>query len=147
VGGAGRALRVLVAGEPQQQRVSPELDQAPAVPVRDGEESREDRPEDVRDLLGPHLAVTGQALGHLREPGDVHEDHRPVDLSEDRVGTLSQPAEQQPRDVRPEDLRALARWLRQDVPLNPGGLRVYPREMALRERDRGNGLPARPRGA
>ena len=66
--------------------------------------ARRPDPSDVRDLLGADLAVAGQPLGHLREPGDVDEDHRAVELAHDGAGRLVQPGDQQTRQVRPQPL-------------------------------------------
>jgi len=101
-------------GEPDQERVASELQQAAVLAVGDGEQLGEDGAEHLGDLLGAHLAVAGQALGHLREPGDVDEDHRPFQGSEGQVRLFGEPADQKPGSVRPQDLRALGRRLRHE---------------------------------
>ncbi len=112
MGGGGGPGGMPGSREPEQEGVAPELQEAAVLPVGDGEQLREDGAEDLGDLLGTHLAVAGQALGHLREPGDVDEDHRPVERSERSVGLFGEPADQEPRSVRPQDLRALLKRLR-----------------------------------
>ena len=122
-------------GEPEQERVAPELQQAAVLAVGDGEQLGEDGAEHLGDLLGAHLAVAGQALGHLREPGDVDEDHRPVEGSEGQVRLFGEPADQQPGGVRPQDLRALGRAPAPRTVPPPAGLRVYaPRPVRGRRR-------------
>ena len=113
--GGGRGPRGMPGpGEPDQERVAPELQQAAVLAVGDGEQLGEDGAEHLGDLFGAHLAVAGQAFGHLREPGDVDEDHRPFEGSEGLVRLFGEPADQQPGGVRPQDLRALGRRLRHE---------------------------------
>ncbi len=125
VGGGGGPRGMPGAREPEQQRVAAELQQAAVLAVGDGEQPGEDGAEDLGDLLGAHLAVAGQALGHLREPGDVDEDHRPLERSEREVRLFGEPADQQPGSVRPQDLRALGRAPAPRTVPPPAGLRVY----------------------
>jgi hypothetical protein len=88
------------AREPQEQRVAAELEQAAVFPVGNGEQFGEDGAQDVRDLLGSDLPVACQALRHLREAGDVHEDHRAFDRAKREMGLLGQPADHQSRHIR-----------------------------------------------
>ena len=99
VGGRDRAEGMVVALEEQEQRVAPELDQAAAAGVRLGEQCPEGVTDDVRDLLGTDLALPGEALRHLREPRNVHEHHRPVDLAHERVGHRLLPVENEPGQI------------------------------------------------
>ncbi len=99
-----RAHGMVLLGEEEHERVATELHEAAAVLVRHDEEPREDRPQDVRDLLGAHLAVARQSLGHLREPRDVDEDDRALELAHGGAGRLVQPGDQQARQVRPQPL-------------------------------------------
>ena len=71
--------RVVVAGEEEQQRVTAELDEGPPVSVGNVEELLKAGIDAFGHLLGTHLPVPGQALGHVGEAGDVAEDHRPFD--------------------------------------------------------------------
>ncbi len=75
-GGAARALDVVGPVEEQQQRVAAELQQAPVVAVGLREQLGEGRAEHVDELLGPLAAALGEALGELREAGDVGEEQR-----------------------------------------------------------------------
>ena len=142
-----RSHSVAVTGEPQQQRVAAELQQAAVLAVGDRQEAGEDRTEDVGDLLGPHLPVAGQALGHLREAGDVDEQHRAVEGSEREMGLLREPADQQPRSVRPQDLRALVQCLchgRSLLRPAPFGRRASVRRRLPCRRAEARAQPARP---
>ena len=113
--GGGRGPRSMPGpGEPEQEGVAAELQQAAVLAVGDREQLGEDGPEHLGDLLGAHLAVAGQALGHLREPGDVDEDHRSFEGPEGQVRLFGEPADQQPGGVRPQDLGTLGRRLRHE---------------------------------
>ena len=72
--GGGRGPgRVIVAGEHDEQRVTAELQQAPARRIRKREQRAEARLDRVGDLFRAELAVARQSFGHLGETGNVDE--------------------------------------------------------------------------
>ena len=85
-GGVGRPRGVPLAGEEQEHGVAAEFDQAATAPVGDVEELFEAGVDGIGHLLGPDLAVAGQSFRHLGEPGDVAEDHGPLDRHPSRRG-------------------------------------------------------------
>ena len=101
-GGPCRPGSVLLALVEQQERVSPELEEAASLRVRDSEERREGRVHDLGHLFRARLAEAGESLGHRREAGDVDERDRSVDFAPDRRRLVSEPLEGQPWDERNE---------------------------------------------
>ena len=59
--------------EPQEQGIAAELEQAASVLVGDEQDRLETLLDGLGDLLGALAALAGEALGELRESGDVHE--------------------------------------------------------------------------
>ena len=98
VGRACRPPLVLRAREEEQQRVAAELQQAPAVGVGDVQQVPEGRVHDLVHLLGALLALSGQALGHGREAGDVDERHRPLQLAAERLRLGTEPLDRDAGD-------------------------------------------------
>ena len=94
------ALLVAGAVEQQQQRVAAPLEQAGAVVVRLVEQRGEHAVERVAHQLGADLALACETLREGREPRDVDEHHRAVDLALQRVRRVSEPVDDEPRDVR-----------------------------------------------
>ena len=90
------------AGEQQQQCVSPELQQLPAVGVGDVEHAAEHGAEGLDQLLGADPTALGQPLRKRREPGDVGENHRPVDDPPRTLGLVDDPVERDPWDTSVE---------------------------------------------
>src|SRR6266542_2275578 len=67
---ATRALGVLVARKPEQQRIAAELDQPAPVLIGDRENRLEAVADHIGDLLGAFPALACELLRELREPGD-----------------------------------------------------------------------------
>ena len=103
-GGATRALLVAVAVEEKKERISTPLEQACAEVVRLVEQSDEDVVERVPHQLRADLAASRKVLRERREPGDVDEHHRPLDLPVQGVRRLPQPVDDETRDVRRQHL-------------------------------------------
>ena len=76
---AARAGEVPVALEEQQEGVAAELQEVAAVGVGDAEQRAERRADRLDELLGALAAAAREALGELREPGDVREQQRGVE--------------------------------------------------------------------
>jgi hypothetical protein len=93
------ASRVARAGEEQEECVAAELQEPAAGPVRDLQQRLEAGPDRVGDLLGTDLAVPGEALGHLREAGDVDEQQGALDRAGGLVGVGVGPVDGEPGDV------------------------------------------------
>ena len=94
------AARAPLAGWSSSEKKSssaspPNFTSPPPCTVGDGQEASEDRTDDIGDLLGPDLPLPGEALGHLREPGDVDEHDRALQRSQHGAGRLRQPADQE----------------------------------------------------
>ena len=91
---------MVLAVEPQQQRVAAELEQATAARIRDREHRLEHAANRVSDLLGTDPAFFGERFGQLREAGYVDKRRcafaRPCPLV--RVGR--EMLDQHPRHVR-----------------------------------------------
>ena len=96
-GGARRMLGPVVE---QEQGVAAELQEPAALGVRDVEQRRERRVHDVVHFLRAGLAEVRQLLRHRREPGDVDERDRRVELVREPVGLVAEPLERQPGDER-----------------------------------------------
>ena len=89
LGAAGGPAGVALAGEEEEQRVAPELHQVPARLGGDCQEPPEDVVEDVGQLLGADLALSGQPLGERGEAGDVGEQDRAVDGAPAGIGSVA----------------------------------------------------------
>ena len=98
-GGAARALDVAGPVEEQQQRVAAELQQAAVVAVGLREQLGEGRAEHVDELLGALAAALGEALGELREAGDVGEEQRAVEHPRACLGSLEEVPQDDVRHV------------------------------------------------
>ena len=96
-------------GEQEQERVAAELQEAAAGSVRDLEQRLEAGADRVGDLLGADLAVAGEPLGHLGEPGDVDEEERPVDDLLGLLGGEERPVDGQAGDVGEQRLVGVLR--------------------------------------
>ena len=94
---------MIAPGEQEQERVTPELDQPPAVPVRDRQQPGEDGSDHVADLLGSLSPLSGEPLRHAGEAGDVDEDDRAIHLTDGGPRCFGEPLDQQARHVRPQD--------------------------------------------
>ena len=127
--------RVARAVVQEQQGVAAELEQPAPVGVRDVEEGRERRVHDVRDFFRARLAEVRELLRHRREPGDVDECDRRVELARQAVGLVAQPLERQPRDERNKVGEPLA------------GHCVHPHHSAGTARPLEGARKPRPRGA
>ena len=95
--GAGRVLRPVVE---QEKRVAAELQQSAALGVRHVEQRGERRVHDVVHFLGAGLAEVRELLRHRREPRDVDERDRGVELVREPVRLVAEPFERQPGDER-----------------------------------------------
>ena len=82
---------MVAAAVGDEEGVAPELEAVSAELPRDLEEAGEHQVQGVGQLLGAHLAATGQALGEGREAGDVGEHERAVERLPARFGWLVQP--------------------------------------------------------
>ena len=96
---AGRASRVAVPREEQEERVAAELQETTASGVRDVEEARERRVHDVGDLLGTGLALRREPLRHRREARDVDKRHRSLEASMQGLGLAQRPFDHDPRHI------------------------------------------------
>ena len=90
----------------EQEGVAAELEEPAALRVGHCQQRGEGRVHHLRDLFRSRPTEAGQSLGHRREPGDVDERERAVDLAPLRLGLVAQPLQRQARDERDE----LGRW-------------------------------------
>ena len=114
---AAGAGEVPLALEEQQEGVAAELQQVAAVGVGDAEQRAERRADRLDELLGALAAAPREALGELREPGDVREQERGVERVDRRPGPSDEVAQhdvgdvgvQPPREARPVAIGSRAR--------------------------------------
>ncbi len=95
---------MVVTDEQDEQRVAAELEEHPAFGVRNGQKLRETRADDVGELLRTDPAPLGQLLRQAREPRDVDEHRRRVELTPPASGLVGEPLVDQARHERSEDL-------------------------------------------
>ena len=93
---------VLVAVEEQEHGVAAPLDHPGAELVCAREALGETLVEDLVHLLGPDLASAGEPLRQVGEARDVDERERALDPPVDALGRLSDPLDDETRDVRLE---------------------------------------------
>ena len=99
-GRAACAHGVLVAVEPQQQRVSAELEEAATVRVRNREHRFEHVADRIGDLLGSDPASFGERFGQLREAGNIDESRRAFAGPRPLVRVGRQMLDEQSRHIR-----------------------------------------------
>ncbi len=100
----GRALRVVVAAEEQQDGVAAELEQVGVMRVGPADELAERGVDHARDLLGALAAALRERLGQIGEAGDVGEDERPLEALGALRRRVAQPVDGHPRHERPQGI-------------------------------------------
>ena len=98
--GAAGPCFVTGPGEQQQERVAAELQEAPALGVRDREQLGEAAPDAVGEVLGTDLSALGQPLREIREARDVDERDGSLDLLIRPVDVVGDPVDDEPRAGR-----------------------------------------------
>ena len=96
-GCGGRLLCVIRAGEQQEQRIAPELQQLSTATGGDAEHAAEHAAQRLDEFLGADSPSRGQALGQGGEAGDVGEHHRALDDSPATFGLVGHPIEHETR--------------------------------------------------
>jgi len=77
--------------EPEQESISPELQQPAAQPIGDGEEFVERCPKLLGQDLRSDPPLLRQLLGESGEPGDVDEGDRPIEVPGPACGIVREP--------------------------------------------------------
>jgi hypothetical protein len=138
---------VVDPGEQEEQRVAPELEEAAPSVVRDGQEGYEAIPDRLRQLLCTDLSVLGESFGELGKSGDVHEGDGAFDQSMPRFWVFFHPVDDEPRQIRRQEMAMIAGGFGRDSDDLAGLIRVSPtacRGFRRRRDARTIELPRRP---
>src|SRR5262245_60236012 len=101
-GGSAGALRMRVAREEDQKRISSELQDVAATAVRDPDQTLEDAADREHELLGARAPLRLEPLGERSEAREVDGDERPVELARRLGRSMRRPVDSESRQVRLE---------------------------------------------